>query len=111
MKKNLFYSILFIAVFFTAPLYGQIGTIIPDNRLPYESDGVTLSWTLAGYDGEIPYAEETIDVTQPPYNAAGDGVTDDTDAIRNAIAAATANPDILIEILFPPVTYLIEAMV
>jgi len=68
MKKILIYSILFIAVFLTAHLYGQISTIIPDDRLPYESDGVTLSWTLAGYEGNIPYATETIDVTQPPYN-------------------------------------------
>jgi len=54
MKKILSYIILFIAIFFTANLYGQIGTVIPDERLPYENDGVTLSWTLAGYDGEIP---------------------------------------------------------
>jgi len=53
MKKNLFYSTLFITVFFTAHLYGQIVTIIPDERLSYENDGVTLSWTRAGYEGEI----------------------------------------------------------
>ncbi|MBC8525261.1 MAG: hypothetical protein ISS28_02235 [Candidatus Cloacimonetes bacterium] len=59
MKKILFYSILLIAVFFTAHLYGQIGTIIPENRLPIEVDG-TLSWTLASYDGDIPELATTI---------------------------------------------------
>jgi|GEM_PF-3283498 len=106
MKKNLSYIILIIAVLFTTNLYGQIGNIIPDNRLPYEDDGTTLSWTLAGYEGEIPYAEETIDVTHPDYGAVGDGVTDDTDAIRSAISVA--NDDIVSEIYFPPGIYLIE---
>lgn len=32
------------------------------------------------------------DVMRPPFNAAGDGVTDDTAAINAAIAAANANP-------------------
>ena len=54
MKKILSYIILIIAVLFTTNLYGQIGNIIPDSRLPYEDDGTTLSWTLAGYEGEIP---------------------------------------------------------
>jgi len=90
-------------------LYGQIGEIIPENRLPYEDDGVTLSWTLSGYDGEIPYAEETIDVTQPPYNAVGDGVTDNTQAIRDAIN--DADDDILSEIYFPPGIYKIEGTI
>jgi len=106
MKKNLSYIIPILAVLFTTNLYGQIGNIIPDSRLPYEDDGTTLSWTLAGYEGEIPYAEETIDVTHPDYGAVGDGVTDDTDAIRSAISVA--NDDIVSEIYFPPGIYLIE---
>ena len=63
MKKNLSYIILIIAVLFTTNLYAQIGNIIPggpDGRLPYEDDGVTLSWTLAGYEGEIPELAKTI---------------------------------------------------
>ncbi len=108
MKKNSAYIILIIAVLFTTNLYAQLGNIIPggpDGRLPYEDDGITLSWTLAGYKGEIPYAEETIDVTD--YGAVGDGLTDDTDAIMDAIDYA--NNYILSEIYFPPGIYLIKS--
>ncbi len=63
MKKNLSYIILILAVLFTTNLYAQIGNIIPggpDGRLPFEDDGTTLSWTLAGCDGEIPELATTI---------------------------------------------------
>src|SRR5262245_32477496 len=33
-----------------------------------------------------------IDIRQPPFNASGDGVHDDTGAFRDAIAAASSRP-------------------
>jgi hypothetical protein len=47
------------------------------------------------------------DVTASPYNAAGDGSTDDTSAIQSAIDAAGANGGGIV--LFPPGHYVITA--
>jgi len=60
----------------------------------YRAGGVNARGAEGGYN--------TIDVTQAPYNAAGDGVTDDSLAINNAIAAATAG-DV---VYFPAGNYL-----
>jgi len=50
-----------------------------------------------------------IDVTEAPYNASGDGVTDDTTALQAAENAADANG--LGKLYFPPGRYLVSATV
>jgi hypothetical protein len=47
-------------------------------------------WTDATHMGGSTWPGRTISVKDPPYNAAGDGVTDDTAAINNAMAAVVA---------------------
>ena len=52
-----------------------------------------------------------IDVTAPPYGAKGDGTTDDTTAITNAINAACAHPIAGAQpptVFFPPGNYLVD---
>jgi Pectate lyase superfamily protein/F5/8 type C domain len=47
---------------------------------------VALGQKLAGsVDNTFPAAANVVDVSKPPYNAKGDGVTDDTDAIQKAL--------------------------
>jgi hypothetical protein len=50
-------------------------------------------------------AQPSFNVKNPPYNAAGNGVTDDTAAIRAAIAAASVKGG---EIMVPAGTYLVS---
>lgn len=64
---------------------------------------------LMAQDKNFPTASGLIDVTQPPYNATGDGTTDDTVAIRNAIKYAINNTAIRNHVLYFPVgTYLVS---
>jgi hypothetical protein len=59
------------------------------------------------FGGPRPY----IDVTCPPYGAKGDGTTDDTTAITNAINAACARPLTLSQpptVAFPPGYYVVH---
>ena len=49
----------------------------------------------------------TLNVTSPPYNAKGDGMTDDTSAIQTAINAATSGECVY----FPNGTYLISSAI
>ena len=53
----------------------------------------------------VPRDAGLIDVTQPPYNAKGDGVTDDTEAIRSA---TSGNLEAQKSIFFPAGTYLVS---
>jgi hypothetical protein len=48
-----------------------------------------------------------INVTDPPYNATGNGVTDDTAAIQAAINAASVNGGMVV---FPPGTYAVTTL-
>jgi hypothetical protein len=55
-----------------------------------------------------PIAEGFIDLTKPPYNAAGDGVSDDTRAIQDAVDDAYPSN---LAVLFPEGTYLISKQI
>lgn len=52
-----------------------------------------------------PWEDGFLDVTKPPYNAAGNGVTDDTTAIQNAVDDAYASN---LVVYFPQGTYLVS---
>lgn len=68
--------------------------------------------SYAGYhNGEKPLpnpASPVVNVKSPPYNAKGDGVTDDTQAIRDAIAAIGSAGGV---VYFPDGTYLVSGVV
>jgi hypothetical protein len=53
----------------------------------------------------IAHAQPSFNVKNPPYNAAGNGITDDTAAFRAAILAASAHGG---EIMVPAGTYLVS---
>ncbi|MEX0652619.1 MAG: glycosyl hydrolase family 28-related protein [Phycisphaeraceae bacterium] len=53
----------------------------------------------------FPEADRIVDVTQPPYNAAGDGETDDTEALQRALHDNMGHHRI---IYLPPGTYLVS---
>ena len=54
--------------------------------------GRTIHWAPGlEFRGGIPQRTVLINVKNAPYNAKGDGVTDDTKAIQRALNAAAAN--------------------
>ena len=59
----------------------------------------------AGVDVAYPDHPNVVHVTRPPYNAKGDGTTDDTAALQKAINENTGHGRIL---YFPPGTYLVS---
>lgn len=74
------------------------------NSLVSDNGALTTIGDSAAITGPRPY----IDVTAVPYNAKGDGVTDDTAAIQSAITAACSYSDIGAYkpgVFFPPGYY------
>ncbi len=95
VKKLLcFSSLLFLSVALQAE--NSMFPLCKDNLIGAapQDDGIVF-----------PVGARVIDITLPPYNAAGDGVTDDTDEILNAIKANIGHDKI---IYFPNGTYLVS---
>jgi hypothetical protein len=71
--------------------------------------GAVFAWSgmsaATDFDVAFPDHPNVVHVTRPPYNAKGDGVTDDTAALQQAINENTGHGRIL---YFPPGTYLVS---
>ncbi|PSC69079.1 band 7 [Micractinium conductrix] len=73
------------------------GRLLPNGR--------GLDWSLAGYrEGRVGVPFPPVRYNVKAFGAKGDGSTDDTAAIKRAIAAANAAPGV---VLFPPGTYIL----
>ena len=81
MKNIKIVALLVVLILFCSYLSAQ-------SQLP-DFWGFIYHWQQAGHQGDIPIEDETIDVTnhnEPEIPlAVGDGITDDTDAIQDAI--------------------------
>jgi hypothetical protein len=88
----------FDKIFDVLPLYGQASSPPPDPPsgivIPTENN---IDWSAKGVSGGRP-ADYTVfaNVTDAPYNATGDGVTDDTTAIQDCIDACPAGQQVYI---------------
>ena len=92
MKNKIFIIVLFLPIIFTYKGYSQTSSILPDSCIG--------DWENAGVQGDIPHYPVGVNVKN--YGAVGDGITDDTDAILNAIAACTNSN----AVYFPAGSYL-----
>jgi len=91
------YSIL-IVIFCSYFLFPQIGTIIPVER--------TVDWRNAGLPNGSPTKASRF-ISVKSYGAKGDGVTDDTQPVKQALADAQNNLTGLSIVYFPEGNYLI----
>lgn len=62
-----------------------------------------VDWSVAGYDGEVPYYPATVNVID--FGAVGDGTTDNFTAFQNALNATMEGEAVYI----PPGTYLLNS--
>ncbi|EFN60037.1 hypothetical protein CHLNCDRAFT_133254 [Chlorella variabilis] len=71
--------------------------------------GRGYDWSTAGYrDGaDLPSPPVTFNIRDPPFNAAGDNSTDDTEAFKAVVDAANASPGGGV-ILLPAGTYILK---
>lgn len=70
---------------------------------------MALVWANAkcySNEGTFPVCSNVVDVTKPPYNATGDGIHDDTEALQKAINDITGLQRLL---YIPPGTYLVSS--
>jgi len=61
------------------------------------SDERRVDWTIAGLEIDVPCGSDSIDITQPPYNADNTGSQDVTNILQSAIDDAEDN-----QIIFLP---------
>ena len=76
----------------------SLSQILPDDR--------RIDW-VAGISGGIPYYPVSINVKNAPYNAKGDGISDDTAAIKLAVANCPAGTAIYL----PEGTYRLTSVI
>jgi len=98
-KQNLIFIIFFGLIIFCFAQRVE-AEVIPDDR--------KIDWSYAGIPSGIP-ERTTIcaNVKNAPYNAKGDGVTDDSEAIKAAIAACPTGQ----VVFFPEGSYLVKKII
>jgi hypothetical protein len=69
------------------------------------SEGPLIGATISTQNKAFPACTSVVDVTKPPYNAKGDGQTDDTEAIQKALSDTMGAHKI---VYFPNGTYLVS---
>ncbi len=98
------YLSVFLFCLFCIGARAHAQTLTPTGNLVIPS-GRTIKWAPGlEFRGGIPHRTVLINVKHTPYNAKGDGVTDDTKAIQAALDGAAGN-----EVVYLPAsTYLIR---
>jgi len=97
MRQPFHSRLLFLFLFLFLNLRSSAQTI-PINRL--------IDWSVAGYPDSFPQPSLVLDVMD--FGASGNGITDDAQAIRDAIDSLHGNQGV---VYFPPGQYLIGSMI